>query len=165
MSVEPSLLDYVTFREYRPEDYNFILSNWAKSYRSSPYSGPIPNNLYHATLKELVDQLLGRGAYVVLAVSEDDDDQFLGFVCWEQAQALPVVHYVFVKDEFREIHGLGRALLRVATKDGDFIYTHKTLDEGAKRLQKGGTFVKAIACRKNLEPVCQPKRNPKKKTS
>lgn len=158
MSNEPKLLDYVSFREYRDGDYNFLLSNWAKSYRGSPYSGPIPNNRYHETMKELVDQLLERGAYVVLAVSQDNDDQFLGFVCWEQAAAAAVVHYVFVKDEFREIHGLGRILLSVATKGQPFVYTHKTLDEGAKRLQKGGTFVKAIACRKNLEPVCLPKK-------
>ena len=151
--MEPKLLDFVAFRQMEEPDYNFVLSNWAHSYKGSPWAGTVPNNLWHVTVKESVDQLVARGAYVVLAVSEDDRDQFLGFICWEEPESgISVVHYAYVKDEFREKHGVGRALLRIATKGRPFFYTHRTSD--ARWLVCGCCkYLPAIARRKALEPV------------
>jgi GNAT superfamily N-acetyltransferase len=138
------------FREMEPQDYNFILSNWAHSFKGSPWAGCSPNNLWHSRIKEEVDQLLGRGAHVVMAVADDDRDHLLGFICFEKpACGIPVIHYAYVKDDFRE-QGVGSALMDIAGK-GQHIYTYRTYD--SQYIAKGGIHVPAIARRKDLEPV------------
>lgn len=146
-----NLVDLIVFRSMSREDYNFVLSSWAHSFKGSPWAGMVPNNEWHPMMKKCIDQLLSRGARVVLAVADDDRDQILGYICYEKSVCgMPVVHYVFVKDDFRKEHGLGKALLGV-TGDGSFIYTYRTLD--MQYLDKMGTHVPAIGRRKDLEPI------------
>ena len=146
-----SILDICAFRAFDPEtDYNFVLSSWAHSFKGSPWAGVCPNNLWHPQMKETLDQLLERGATVLMAVADDDTDHLIGYVCYETGlSGVAVIHYVFVKDEFRT-GGMGKALLSIAA-NGKFIYTFRTPD--GKSLERGGTHVPAIARRKKLEPV------------
>jgi GNAT superfamily N-acetyltransferase len=150
MMSEKSLLDFVVFRSMYRADYNFVLSSWAHSFKGSPWAGVVPNNDWHASMKNIIDQLQTRGSEVVMAVADDDRDQIMGYVCYEKSLAgIPVIHYIFVKDDFRR-EGLGTALLGV-TGNGSLIYTFRT--EDSQYLNKMGTHVPAIARRKDLEPV------------
>ena len=145
-------LDSVVFREFDPEtDYNCVLSDWAKSFKTSPHAGPVPNNEWHNIMKSVLDGVLDRGALIVMLVSDEDSDHILGWVCYEKAASgVSVVHYVFVKEGLRELHGYGKALLGVAAT-GFFVYTCKT--PLGRFLEAGGDHVPAILRRKNLEPV------------
>jgi GNAT superfamily N-acetyltransferase len=150
--VAESLLDFIVFREFEASsDYNCVLSNWSHSFKGSPWAGVCPNNLWHAQMKQTLDQLLSRGAQVIMAVADDDPDQIVGWVCYEKSKSgVSVVHYVFVKDDDFRGHGIASALLDIA-RQGDFIYTFRTPD--GKHLEKRGTHVPAIGRRKNLEPI------------
>jgi hypothetical protein len=152
MGVAKLPLDFCVFREFDPEtDYNCVLSDWAKSYRSSLYAGPCPNHLWHEQMKSVLDGVLDRGAYIVMAVADDDRDHILGWACFERSKCgVSVVHYVFVKDDWREEYGLGRTLLQLCA-DGFYIYTCSTKD--GSRISQGGKFVPSIIKRKNLEPI------------
>ncbi len=147
-------LDFAVFREFDPEtDYNCVLSDWAKSMKNSEFAGVCPNNEWHRLMKMVLDGVLDRGAEIVVAVSDEDRDHILGWTCYERSlSGVSVVHYVFVKDDFREDHGIGKALLGIAAQ-GYFVYTCSTHD--ARYLTKGRKckFVPGIIRRKNLEPV------------
>ena len=148
--MDKSLIDFVVYRSMYRADYNFVLSSWAHSFKGSQWAGVIPNNEWHASMKNIIDQLASRGMQVIMAVADDDRDQIMGYVAFEKSLAgIPVVHYVFVKDDFRK-EGLGKALLGV-TGDGSFIYTFRT--EDSQYLDSMGRFVPAIARRKELEPI------------
>lgn len=154
------LLDLSVLRQIEPGDYFFIISSFAHSYKRSSWAGTVPANIWHVTAKATVDGLLARGATVLLSVSADDRDQILGWICFETgANKTPVVHYVFVKEEFRK-EGIAHQLLTVATKEGPFLYTHRTDDGNLLTRGKQVLFRPWLARRKNLEPV--PAINPKK---
>lgn len=154
------LLKVVVYRSLEPEDYNCILSDWAKSYKGSPWAGTVSNNHWHRTVKDTIDSLLSRGASVLLAVADDDTTQILGWVCYEKsASGVFVLHYIFVKDDFRG-DGIAPSLLAKAGNE-PCIHTHKTRD--CKYLCGLGDYVPAIARRKELEPVNVKSKNRKRK--
>ena len=84
----------------------------------------MPSNLYWPLIGATITELLDRPASVTtVAVSADDHEQILGYVCHEPNK---VVHYIFVKETFRRL-GVGRVLLNHATGDRDkFTYTFRT---------------------------------------
>ncbi len=136
---------------------SFILDAWLRSFKKSSYSGVIPNNRYNEVTTEAILQLLERGMEILL-LEGADVETYIGFVAFESAE-IPVVHYVYVKPMLRtdpkfldESPRFGQKLLMAAgvRPREPWIYTFRTRDS---RKFTGGIFVKAIACRKNLEPV------------
>jgi len=153
MSNLESLLNEIEFRSAKTDDLHFIMAAWLNSYRRSQWAGVVPNNMYHKTHRELITQLLARGMFLIVAVNKEDTDQILGFVAAEKSnKGIAVVHYVFVKDEFRR-NGLATKLLSVLgveSNGGSFLYTFRTSDA---RFFKNAKHVPVLARRKELEPV------------
>ena len=153
--VDEHITDFGLLRAMKDEDYNFVLSSWAKSFKGSPWAGLVPNNLWHSTMKEALDQLLERGAKVRMLVDRLSPDFIIGWTCFEESECgVNVIHYVFVKDAFREKFGSGGLLRDLACGRGSygFRYTCRTHD-GQRLVGKKDVYSPAIARRKNLEPV------------
>lgn len=134
------------------QDYNFILANWSKSFRSSPWAGTVRNNHYHSSMKNTIDDLIERGMLLVVLCSLEDSDQLLGFIAYEVSSTVPVVHYLFIKPDFRG-HKLTKKLLNHINASECFIYTHRTID--CNKLNNAH-HVALLARRKELEPVYKP---------
>lgn len=100
----------LTFRDPVPSDIVLVLDAWSKGFKSSPWAGTVPNNLWHETVTTTVTQLLARGARLVILCSEARPDQIVGFACWEPVKGGLCLHYLYVKDPFRK-KGLATALL------------------------------------------------------
>lgn len=151
-----SILRLSKLRPLEPGDYTFVLSTFAHSYKGSKYAGTCPANEWHSQAKMIIDGLLARKAKAMILVNSEDDDQFLGWILFEQASSgVPVVHYVYVKDTFRFDEkepgsgGLAKYMLQVATNNEPFFYTHRTREAHPNR----GAFSPDLARRKNLDPV------------
>lgn len=134
----------------------FVVRSWLASFRSSDWAGPIPNNEYERVYTDAINQLLARGAEVLVAVNPDHPDHILGWLCHERTRDdQPVVHYVYVKSRWRRAkqrfgtaQGVAESLFAAAGIDpkARFFYTYRT---DRARVFPGGRFVREIACRKD----------------
>jgi hypothetical protein len=118
---------------YRPADLApdsderaFVISTWASSYKHSHYAGLISAEdwapVMHAQLGKLLDRPTTR-AIVACA-----PPAFLyGHIVGDTASAMPVIHYVYVKDPFREA-GYARGLFGAlgVNPARPFLYTCRT---------------------------------------
>lgn len=124
----------------------FVWETWLSSFRKSPWAGVVPNNLYKPVYLETMRQLVERGAEVVCATNPEKPGHILGWLCYERtSDAIPVVHYCFVKPLFRK-RGVAASLFAAAGIDPKqrFFYTFKT---PAARYFPGGQYEPAIARR------------------
>ena len=146
------IIQELTLRPMQESDYIFVLSNYQKSFRNSEFAGVIRNNKYYSVMKNTLDDLLMRGSKVLLACDKLDPDNLVGFILYEPTGIVPVVHYLFVKPDFRGNH-IAKWLLSTVTDNNIYLYTHKT--SYIKKFRKG-FFSPVIARRKNLLPVYHP---------
>ena len=116
-------------RAATPEELPAVLESWAGTYKRSRSSGCIQNHLFNEVTFASITGLLRRGAQVSVLTAREAPSVVLGWVCHEpdHRSATPIVHYLFVKDRFRE-RGYARLMLaELGIKKGDrFIYTHET---------------------------------------
>lgn len=112
------------FRQYKPEDKNFVITSWCESFRRSHYSGTMSDNLYFDSMRAHLEDLITRpGTQVLLctAPQESPPNDILGFACY----ATGVLHFLYVKHLFRG-NGVARALLKRTGLEAGGVYTHKT---------------------------------------
>lgn len=105
------------------------MREWLSSFRNSRWSGVVPNNLYRKVYAESIRQLLARGARIEVACFADKPELIVGFICYEHTKRDRILHYVFVRSNYRG-NGIARALLTQAgiPKGTSFVYTYRTPD-------------------------------------
>jgi hypothetical protein len=96
----------ILVRKRVAEDLPFIFDSWMKSWRINKYAGCIPNHLYFETQRTLIEDLLARGADLLVAYPEGKEDIIIGWVCGEVKEDRTVLHYLYIKDPYL---GLGLA--------------------------------------------------------
>ena len=103
-----------------PADLAFVYSSWLKSLR--PHSS-VYKYLFFKGQHALITRILQAPKTVVTVCTlPDTPDVILGWVCCQPG----VVHYVYVKADFRQM-GLASTLLHAAlTPIVDLVYTHYT---------------------------------------
>lgn len=103
-------------------DLPFIYSAWLKSFRRHPWVSPAPNAVYYKYHHDIIDRLLQRGL-ISVACSDEDEDQILGFVVYENRANLVILHYYYVKQPYRRMGIAGQLLRSLPSID---FYTHQT---------------------------------------
>lgn len=171
-------------RSATDSDLEFVVAAWVESYRMSHFSGPIPMPLYRSHMTEYVRWMLARPGIEVLVAhkpGESPPDDVYGWLCMENdmpmrvrrfdhqrgmtvedelVSAQPIVHYVYVKQLFRE-HGIANRLFQFAEIDprAGLVHTHKTAIvaklQGLKKLP-GATFAPQLARFPKNEPKEKP---------
>ena len=111
--------DYV-IRKAVAHDVPLILDSWLNSWRQSKYAGVIRNNDYYETQRSVIEDLIARGATLIVA---DAGRTLFGWACSELKDGLTVVHFVWVKDIYLR-KGVEEALLDAlpGTKPGFFTH-------------------------------------------
>lgn len=145
---------YVAHRQGAVQDLPIIFSSWLRSFKDSHYAGLIPNNLYYDIYRAALEQLIARpGVEIWCAVNpqeEEEKHQIYGWLCIERGYALPVIHYLYVKQAYR-MFGVARSLLAAVKIDPaqPFIFTFKTPDAASlmKRRRICGHFDPLLARR------------------
>ncbi len=133
----------MTSLAYRPAidaDLGLVFGAWKSSFRSTflamfePPLGrcPFPVDRYDEVMRETITRIVGRpDARVIVAYHPGELERkadLYGFLCYELAvTCAPMVHYCFVKKNYRE-HGIARGMFRAAGIDagGLFTFTHRT---------------------------------------
>lgn len=124
----------LVFRPAVESDLNMLLSDWLKSYRRSEFARDMTNAVYFRGHEPLVKSALSR-SQVICAVNPEDPWHVFGWICFEPS-SLPVLHYLYVKEPFRN-YGIGAALLLHLGSE-TFAFTHKT--ESFARFSKQGIY-------------------------
>jgi GNAT superfamily N-acetyltransferase len=96
-------------------DRNFIVRGWASEMRHSSWSRHVPSAIYWPSQHELIARLL-QSASAMVACDPDDARHLYGCVVWERETPEVVMHWLYVKGDFRGM-GLAGALLTAAIGD------------------------------------------------
>lgn len=109
----------VKLRKANEADISFIFNSWLKSYRASAKA--ILPAVYFQFQHQLIEQLLKRST-VTVACNPADESQIYGYVVHEVQDGVDVLHYGYVKQDFRGLGLLKHMLGNVTTG----FYTHNT---------------------------------------
>lgn len=116
-----------SLRQATPLDEPLILSSWLKSaYNLCPAFKDMPKSLYFG-LHEPAVKLSLATSDTLLAVDSEDPTHILGYLVYKNYPFFSVIHYIYVKQQFRGFkiaaHLLEEADLR------QYIFTsHETFD-------------------------------------
>ena len=116
----------IRIREAVPADVDFIFSSWLKSYRNSHFSKNIINTIYFQAHHRLIENLL-KTEKVLIACNKEDATQIYGYCCAGQEEGIFTLHYIYVKQSFRNF-GVAKILLHAFNHDKYTagVYTHHT---------------------------------------
>jgi hypothetical protein len=104
----------------------FVIATWASSYKHSHYAGLISSEDWASVMHGQLGKLLDRPTTRVL-VAWDPPAFLYGHIVGDTSSPMPVVHYTYVKDPFREA-GIARGLFAALGVDParPFLYTCRT---------------------------------------
>jgi ribosomal protein S18 acetylase RimI-like enzyme len=118
----------VEIRDYKSEDRDFVFSSWLRNYKHSSYFAKrIRNSVFFFWHQKIADAIVSRpSARILVACAPGESDVILGYLVMEERPTEQVIHYVFVKPEFRKM-GIGRKLwLKAEVKPTGAYFTHWT---------------------------------------
>jgi GNAT superfamily N-acetyltransferase len=120
----------IKIREVMHGDEAFIFSSWIKSYRDSIKElgilRPIRPDIYYSGQHIKIEEIIKRGATILIASEEEDPTQIYGWVCFEGMPPDAILHFVYVKANFRRM-GLGSTLINEAIKGSPAFFTHDSI--------------------------------------
>jgi hypothetical protein len=112
-----------TIRPAERGDRGYIIDTWLQSYRSSPFAQKLPDFAYWSRFGHvgLVESIMDNpDTRIKVACLPDGGSWLYGWIC---SNLVGLVHYVFVRNEFRRLGsgsgfgGFGVELLRAAGVD------------------------------------------------
>lgn len=116
-------------RPYRRSDKSLVFNSWLQSYRShGEFPAGVPNKLYYYYQSRIIEGLMAISD-VRMCCDASEPDLVFGWIAVqpEEAGAL-VVHYLYIKSQFRE-NGLARRLFDSVLDDYSpsvVLCSHKT---------------------------------------
>ena len=90
-------------RKIQPLDHDFVYHSWLHSVKC-------PTKMVTTMTRKLIDDVILKG-HVAVYCSEDDPDHIIGWLSWGKLENTPLLHFVFVKKDFRDNH-IGTDLVR-----------------------------------------------------
>lgn len=150
----------VTLRNLSSRDLPFVTNSWLRNYRKSWHVKGVDNETYYDRHHRILEVILPRASTVV-ACHPQDPDVIFGWACAEFINESFVLHFVYVKNNFKthfrngepEGFGIGTKLVEALLTNEEperVIYTHETKQgkEFLKRLYQKGVL--------DVEPVYNP---------
>jgi len=84
---------------------SFVYSTWLKSYRNTDWGRNMCNDTYFHHHKEIIDVILASPlTRVTIIADKDDQDTFYGYIVCQVVSGKPIVHYCYMKYNFRKLH-------------------------------------------------------------
>lgn len=126
----------IKLRVYRPSDKAFLYSTFLRGvYYGSEFYSLIEKESFFKHYEHVLDGLVKRPSTMVsIACLEDEPDVILGYAIY--STSAPVLHWVFVKDNFRK-QGVAKQLLHDVKIN---VTTHLTTVGNSIRLKRKWIF-------------------------
>lgn len=100
-------------RPLKQLDHDFIYHSWIHSVKC-------PTKAVSSMTRAVIDEVVNNGDVLVLC-PDDDQDHIIGWVAHGQLEDTPLLHFIFVKKDFRK-EGIGTELIRAAFPETDNIF-------------------------------------------
>jgi GNAT superfamily N-acetyltransferase len=134
-------------RIMEPGDVNFVLNSWMKSNRDSSTYRHVPSAKYFGEHERRIKRLQGdivrqhlEGGLADIAVAYDPEKpgDIFGWACAQNDFNTPVLHYVYVKESYRQMGFAGDLLKSVGVEreDTSVRFTHWTHSTSAMERAK-----------------------------
>ena len=109
-------------RDYKkPEDTNFILNSWVKSYEVSDWAKHLNLGLFRVKHRSFIEKIIDRpDVDIHIAVNKHDTDQIYGYAIGQPEDCL---HFIYCKKVFRGM-GVGKELFTKYKFPERFEYSH-----------------------------------------
>lgn len=102
-------------RKIQPLDHDFVYHSWLHSVKC-------PTKMVTTMTRKLIDDVVSK-EQVSIYCPDGDPDHIIGWASWGKLEDTPVLHFVFVKKDFRQ-NGIGTELLRsIFPKKNSTIFT------------------------------------------
>ena len=110
----------VNFRQLRESDLGFLFNSWLKSYREydNSWAKTIPSSIYFEQHKKVLIGIL-KISRAVVACSKEDPNQVYGYLVYQPAGRIVILHYCYVKKSFRRF-GIAAKMFDLLMDDGEF---------------------------------------------
>lgn len=118
----------IQVREFLQPDADFIYSSWLNSYKNdSSFARKIARSVFFKWHKKIVELILNRPTTkVMIACFEETPEVILGYLVYERQTDLPVVHFAYVKKDYRQ-QGIANTLLKSQNLDlNQCLFSHWT---------------------------------------
>jgi len=124
--LDKSFTESLLLRSAMPSDAPFILHSWLQSFRDGDMVEGIPNQIYYHHHHKLVSNLLRRCAVTVLS-DPSAPEVIFGWFCWESCEKGIIIHYAYVKNEFRKSRLASRILEAILdSEEPEYVFvTHR----------------------------------------
>lgn len=129
----------ICIRSHSLVDLPFIFKCWIRTALAAKQFAGLDRPALVVAVQETIMSLLDRGARIDVAVWEEDPTVIAGFVCYDAQKSFPLIHFVYVKDTFRNT-GIGSTLVchGRSEKPGRLSYTFK--NKNTKRVIREGNY-------------------------
>lgn len=118
----------IEVRSFIPDDTPFVIATWLNYYKYFSYFAKrIRKGVFFKWHHKIVENILKKPTTTVLiATPTNDPEIILGFLVTEKMDQDQVIHFIFVKEELRNM-GIGRRLIEESKIDLDKVFfTHWT---------------------------------------
>lgn len=90
-------------RPSNKDDRMMVLANWSTSFQYSHWAGPWTYDEYWPLMRAKLPVLLEKpGVKVLVSCNPSSPEQVFGWACYETGRDFPLLHYVYVKHDFRD---------------------------------------------------------------
>lgn len=105
-------------------DVGLIYDSWLKSYKGANdrHESGLPDWIYFDHYRGIIDQLLARAEIAVLC-DLNDTDFIYGWLCYELPGPFGVIHYVFVKKDYRRLGFATKLIVESGLQLEAMVYT------------------------------------------
>jgi GNAT superfamily N-acetyltransferase len=122
----------IEIRQATKDQLSFVFATWLRNYKhSSQFARKIKNATFFKWHHLVIERIFERpGTQVLVATPQGESEPILGYAVLEQ-QDCPVVHYVYVKDDWRKM-GIATKLVaasRLPLEKAVFTHYTSALDE------------------------------------
>lgn len=107
--VDPSFARTLLVRQAMPDDAAFIIHSWLASFREGDMVEGVPNQVYYHVHHKIVESIMQRATMTVLS-DPQAPEVIYAWICWEAVDNGIIIHYCYVKNDFRN-NRLGTTLL------------------------------------------------------
>lgn len=124
-------------RPYTEDDIPLIQSSWGSSYYKGAnyhhYLSPQEFHRFHRPIREAYFKR--PTAAVIVATAKDDPTQILGWIALEKVNQALVVHYIYVKQIYKNLKIASDLLETTTAKHQSVLFTHLT-EKAARIMDK-----------------------------
>jgi len=82
-------------------DIDFITSSWLNSFRDGYFNATVPNRVYYNQHHKVLERLVPSST-ILVACNSERPQQIFGWLCFQVVDNVLILHYVYVKNMFRE---------------------------------------------------------------